>query len=183
MFEVSLIAWLVATATCFLKGLHRSGLVSAVLGVALGASIISRGDASAGDISTGTRLILDIGLPVLAIAAIVLAARAAAPGSFWHRKTATNRAGELLLNAESAPSRTFRAAAGVLCGAAPGALFLAIVAATADTGDEMQLGFLAIPLVLVGALYGAWAGYHWLPASRVEPGPSSVDTARPAHKV
>ncbi|MDH3499187.1 MAG: hypothetical protein OEM97_03615 [Acidimicrobiia bacterium] len=163
MFLPSLIVGLAATVVAFLKNRWRNGFIALGIGAGMVGLLVARGDASAGDISTGTILLSDIGFPLYAIASFLLALPAARPHSFWDRRKATVADGTLLLEQQSPASRFGRSVLGAFLGASPAVVFTLIVAAWVETGDEAQLGFIAIPFAVIGVVFGAWAGYHWLP--------------------
>lgn len=163
MFLPSLVLGLGAAVVAFLKHRWRNGFVALGLGAGLVALLIAQGDASAAHVSTETMLILQVGFPLYAIASILLAWPAARENSFWVRSKATDADGNLLVSQQSPASRFGHSVLGAFLGVSPAVAFTLVVAAWAETGDEAQLGFIAIPFALIGVLFGAWVGYCWVP--------------------
>ena len=57
----------------------------------------------------------------------------------------------------------------------PAVAFIVVVSLLAETGDDAQLGFVGIPVGLLGAIVGGWIGFNWLPRSRVGDGSTHSD--------
>lgn len=163
MLLPSLIVGLGATVVAFLTNRWRNGFAALGLGAGLVGLFISRGDASAAEVSTGTVLLVQVAFPIYAVVCVLLALPPPRENSFWVRSKATDADGNLLVRQQSTAIRLGRSVLGALIGVSPAVVFTLIVAAWAETGDEAQLAFIAIPFALIGGLFGAWAGYYWVP--------------------
>ena len=155
-----LVVGALATTLCLARGHRTTGLVGAVTGGAvLVAWAVVGGD------------LLESTLPVVATAMIyagvmtVVALALRAPGE----DTGTPSTG--------GHERLARVLTGALLGALPGMLLLGVPLLLSETGlitaDQSQVGFLGLPLVLLGMIVGTVIG-------AAVPGHSSDHSARPA---
>jgi hypothetical protein len=161
--ELLVLVGIVAVVVTVLKGHPWPAIGVLAVGVGLIVAIAVRGDATHGDVSTLTQTLMVVGFPVWSLLAVGVAVRPSTPTSPWARRNATDASGRPLMAAEPVPRRLGRALFGALVGLLPAAVFMAVAIATADTGDEAQLGFVGIPFGFLGAVLGAVIGFNWPP--------------------
>ncbi len=168
--ELFALVGVAAVVITVLKG--RVWAAAAVVAAAAGlvALVAVRGDVSAGDVSTTTLVLVTVGVPAWALAAVVVAARPATTDSQWMRRGMVDTSGRPLVASQPVGRRIRRSVLGAAVGAAPAVALMTVVIAAADTGDEAQLAFVGIPLGAFGIVVGALVGYHWVPRSALGAG-------------
>lgn len=175
--ELFLLVSLVAAVVCFLKGNLRAASAVVGSGLALVAAIVVLEQGS-GDIPPIASTLLMGGFIAWAVLAVVAASRPARAQSAWDRQSAVDPAGRRILDQEPKAARILRTLVGGVAGTLPAVIFMALVVALADTGDEAQLAFIGIPIALLGFLLGGWIGFNWVSRHKVRS--RSTPHSRPA---
>jgi len=165
--ELFLPVSLVAAVVCFLKGNLRAAYAVVGSGLALIAAIVVLEQGSE-DVPAAISVLLTGGFMAWAVLAVVAASRPAQPRSAWDRQSAVDPAGRRILDQEPMARRIVRTLLGGIAGTLPAVIFMALVIALADTGDEAQLAFIGIPIAMLGLLLGSWIGFNWVPRHKVE---------------
>ena len=164
--ELLLVVGATATAVCFVRGRRVAGVTGLVLGVAAFAVYIVVGS------------MLESGLPGL------LAAGAYAGGMALVMSTGRAPSGSHASPRPTRGERVRRSVVGLLVGAVPGALVIAVPVALhamgVITSDESQVAFLGMFLLPVGVLIGGVVGALSAGPGRADATPEeSQDTPTP----
>ena len=175
--ELFLLVALVSAVVCFLKGNLRAAYAVVGSGSALIAAIVVLEQGS-DEVPAITSMLLTGGFVAWAVLAVVAASRPARPKSAWARRSAVDPAGRRILDQDPLAWRIVRSLFGAVAGTLPAIIFMSLVMALADTGDEAQVAFVGIPIALLGFLLGGWIGFNWVPRQKVED--RSTQSRRPA---